>query len=103
MAYELHVFRGKNYWEETTDPITSEELLVVEGVENAKSVSLTNPKTGVEINVSSEGLFYYKEACVMLKKGMITVAARNENTVEVIRSLADALGAVIQGDEGEFY
>ena len=34
---------------------------------------------------------------------MITLAARNEDAAEVIHPLADALGAVIQGDEGEFY
>jgi len=39
----------------------------------------------------------------MLKDGMIIAAARNEDTVETIHPLADTLGAVIQGDEGEFY
>ena len=93
MAYDIHIFRGNDWWKGTTDPITAEELLSVEGVKSANNVTSTNPQTGVEI----------KEAYVMLRKGMITVAARNEDAIEVVRPLAEALGAVIQGDEGEFY
>ena len=103
MAYDIHIFRGKDWWKGTTDPITAEELLSVEGVKSANSVTSTNPQTGVEIKVTSDGLYSYKEAYVMLRKGMITVAARNEDAIEVVRPLAEALGAVIQGDEGEFY
>ena len=103
MAYDIHIFRGKDWWDGTTDPITSEELLAVDGVESTNSVTSTNQQTGVEIKVASDGLYTYKEACVMLRKGMITVAARSENVIEAIRPLAETLGAVIQGDEGEFY
>ncbi len=103
MAYDLHIFRGKDWWEGTNNPITAEELLSVKGVEGTNSVTSSNPQTGVEIKVAGDGLYSYKEAYVMLRKGMITVAARDENAVEVIRPLAEALGAVIQGDEGEFY
>lgn len=46
LAYDLHIFKGENWWSGTDRPITAEELL---------------------------------------------------------RPLADALGALIQGDEGEFY
>ena len=103
MAYDIHIFRGKDWWEGTTNPITAEELIFVDGVESANSVTSTNQQTGVEIKVASDGLYSYKEAYVMLRKGMITVAARDENAIEVIRPLAEALGAVIQGDEGEYY
>jgi hypothetical protein len=103
MAYDIHIFRGNDWWKGTTDPITAEELLSVEGVKSANNVTSTNPQTGVEIKVASDGLYSYKEAYVMLRKGMITVAARNEDAIEVVRPLAEALGAVIQGDEGEFY
>lgn len=103
MAYDIHIFRGKNWWEGTANPITAEELLSVEGVKCANSVTSTNQQTGVVIKVASDDLYSYKEAYVMLKKGMITVAARDENAIEEIRPLAEALRAVIQGDEGEFY
>lgn len=103
MAYDIHIFRGKNWWEGTANPITAEELLSVEGVKCANSVTSTNQQTGAEIKVASDGLYSYKEAYVMLRKGKITVAVRDENSIEEIRPLAEALRAVIQGDEGEFY
>ena len=78
-------------------------MLSVEGVGSANNVTSANQQTGVEIKVASDGLYSYKEAYIMLRKGMINVEARNENAVEAIRPLAEVLGAVIQGDEGEFY
>ena len=48
MAYDIHIFRGKNWWEGTANPITAEELLSVEGVKCANSVTSTNlnPRDG---------------------------------------------------------
>lgn len=103
MAYDLHIFRGKDWWDGTDKPITAEELLSVEGVESANNITSVNPETGAKISVSSEGMFSYKDSYFMLRKGMITVAVRDEKAIEVIRPFAEALGAVIQGDEGEFY
>ena len=48
-------------------------------------------------------MYAFGEALFTLENGMITLAARNENAAEIIRPLAEALGAVIQGDDGEFY
>ena len=103
MAYDIHIFRGKEWWSGTTDPITEEQLLSVEGVEKADSVVTTNPLTGASISFSHKGMFSYKGVYLILKKGIINVTVRNEETIEVIRPLASALGAVIQGDETEFY
>ena len=103
MAYNLYVFRGKNWWEGTTEPITAEELLAVAGVENANKVSTANPQTGAVISVSGDDMYSYKEVYLRLRKGMLTFAVRDEDDAEIIRPVADALNAVIQGEEGEYY
>lgn len=103
MAYNLYVFRGKNWWEGTTEPITAEELLAVSGVTSADKISSTNPQTGAVISVSGDGMYSYKEAYLSLRKGMLTFAVRDESDAEIIRPVADALKAVIQGEEGEYY
>jgi len=103
LAYHLHIFRGSNWWEGASNPITAEELLSVAGVAQADSISTTSPQTGIVLSMPNCNMFTYKEAFLMLKDGMIIAAARNEDTVETIHPLADTLGAVIQGDEGEFY
>ena len=48
-------------------------------------------------------MYSFDDAVFILEDGMITLAARNDDAADIIRPLADALGAVIQGDEGEFY
>lgn len=91
MAYNLHIFRGDSWWDETDKPITAEELLAVKGVKSADNI------------VPNLEMYSFGDAIFMLEDGMITLAARNVDAAEIIRPLADALGAVIQGDEGEFY
>ncbi len=59
MAYDVHVFRGKNWWEGSSDPITPEELLKIEGVQKSDSASSTNPQSGVTVKVSSNDMFAY--------------------------------------------
>lgn len=103
MAYDVHVFRGENWWEGSSDPITPDELLVIEGVEKTDDVSSTNPQSGVTVKISSNDMFSYKGMYVILKKGIINLSVRNDEDIENIRPLANALNAVIQGDEGEFY
>ena len=103
MAYQLHVFRGTNRTDGTNHPITEEELLSVEGVVRENKISAVNPGTGMTLSIQNPNMFSYGDARFLLENGMITVAARNENAADVIRPLAEALGAVIQGDEGEFY
>lgn len=103
MAYNLHIFRGDSWWDETDEPITAEELLVVEGIKSADNISTTNPRTGIPLIVPNLDMYSFGDAIFMLEDGMITLAARNDDAAEIIRPLADALGAVIQGDEGEFY
>lgn len=103
MAYNLHIFRGDSWWDGTDEPITTEELLTIEGVKSADNVSTTNPITGIPLIVPNIDMYSFCDAIFMLKDGMITLAARNDDAADIIRPLADALGAIIQGDEGEFY
>ena len=103
MAYDIHIFRGTNWWEETNDPIVTEELLSIEGVESIAQISSINPQTGAEIKISDNNMFSYHEVVLRLKKGILTLATRSDEEIETVRPLADALKASIQGDEGEVY
>lgn len=103
MAYQLHIFRGVSWWDGAEVPIRAEELLAVEGVARAAAPAVTNPRTGISLALPQLEMFSFGEAVFMLENGMITLTARSDNAAEIIRPLAQALGAVIQGDEGEFY
>lgn len=103
MAYNLHIFRGDSWLDGADDPITAEELLSVAGVKVAENFSTTNPRTGIVLSVPNLDMYSFGDAVFILEDGMITLAARNDDAADIIRPLADALGAVIQGDEGEFY
>ena len=103
MAYNLHIFRGTDRIDGADDPITTEELLSIDGVEEFSQPPITDPRTGLKMSVSMDNMYIYGEALFMLEDGMITVACRNEDVPDVMRPLAEALGAVIQGDEGEYY
>lgn len=48
-------------------------------------------------------MFSFNNAILILRKGILNVSIRNEDAIETVRPVADALGAVIQGDEGEYY
>ena len=103
LAYDLHIFRGENWWGGTDRPITAEELLSVEGVKTAGDIAAVSPLTGFSVAVPSLDMFSFGDVLLMLKKGMVTVSVRDEAAAELLRPIADALGALIQGDEGEFY
>ena len=45
MAYDVHVFRGKNWWEGTDKPITEEEILAVAGAKRMVKYQTLIPKT----------------------------------------------------------
>ena len=47
-------------------------------------------------------MFSFDKAIIILRKGMLDVSISNEEAIEILRPIADALGAVIQGDEGEY-
>ena len=103
MAYDIHVFRGKDWFDGTRDPITEEELTAVNGVKKIESVSLSNPNTQETVRLSDKRMFSYDKMTFMLRKGMITLPINDESDIEIIRPLADSLKAIIQGDEGELY
>ena len=103
MAYDIHIFRGTEWTDGADDPITEEELLAVDGVERFVQPAIVNPKTGLKMSMGADDMYTFGKAVFMLEDGMITVACRNEDVPEVMRPVAEALGAVIQGDEGEYY
>ena len=103
MAYDIYVFRGENWWEGSNEPITPDELLKIDRVLKADNVSSTNPQTGMTVKITSNDMFTYNGVYVMLKKGILKFSAGNDESIETIRPLANALNAVIQGDEGEYY
>lgn len=103
MAYNLHIFRGTEWIDGTDEPITADELLSIDGVEEFSQPPITDPKTGLSMSMGMDNMYSYGDAIFMLEDGMITVACRNENVPDIMRPLAEALGAVIQGDEDEYY
>jgi len=103
VAYNLHIFRGDSWWDGADEPITAEELLAVEDVKRVDNISTTNPRTVLSLIVPNLDMYSFGDAIFILEDGMITLATRNDDAAEIIRPLADALGAIIQGDEGEFY
>ncbi|MBR6147988.1 MAG: hypothetical protein IKQ44_06555 [Lachnospiraceae bacterium] len=103
MAYDVHMFRGRNWWEGTDNPITEEEILAVNGVKRISEVSDVNPQNGVAVRVGGNDMFSFDKAIIILRKGILDVSISNEEAIEILRPIADALGAVIQGDEGEYY
>ncbi|MCR5599796.1 MAG: hypothetical protein K6G33_03500 [Ruminococcus sp.] len=103
MAYTLHIFRGTEWTDGADDPITPEELLAVDGVSEFSQPPITDPRTGLTLSTDMDNMYSYGDAIFMLDDGMIDVACRNDDVDEILRPLAEALGAVMQGDEGEFY
>ncbi|MBO7475171.1 MAG: hypothetical protein J6U00_14440 [Ruminococcus sp.] len=103
MAYNLHIFRGTDWTDGADDPITADELLSIDGVEKFSQPPITNPRTGLSMSMGMNNMYSFGKAVFMLEDGMITVACRNEDVPDVMRPLAEALGAVIQGDEEEYY
>ena len=103
MAYNLHIFRGTEWIDGTDEPITADELLSIDGVEEFSQPPITDPKTGLSLSMGMDNMYSYGDAIFMLEDGMITVACRNENVPDIMRPLAEALRAVIQGDEDEYY
>ena len=98
MAYDIHIFRGTD-WEDGADkPITHEELLAVDGVEIADQSS-----EGLSYSIGMADIYSYGEAMFILDDGMINIPCRSEDVPDKMRPLAEALGAVIQGDDGEYY
>lgn len=103
MAYNLHIFRGTDWIDGADDPIAENELLSIDGVEEFSRPPITDPRTGIKLSMGMDNMYTYGKALFMLEDGMITVACRNEDVPDVMRPLAETLGAVMQGDEGEYY
>ena len=87
----------------TDKPITEEEILAVNGVKRISEVSNANPQNGTAIKISGNDMFSYNNAIFILRKGILNVSIRYEKEIEIFCPIADALGSVIQGDEGEYY
>ena len=103
MAYTLHIFRGTEWTDGADEPITPEELLAVDGVSEFSQPAIKNPITGLMLSTGMDDMYSYDGNVFLLNDGMIEIACRNDGVDEIFRPLAEALGAVIQGDEGEFY
>lgn len=96
MAYTVSIFRENA-------PITADELLAVDGAEKFTFPGITNPKTGMTLSMGNNDMFSYNGAVFTLRKGRLEAECRHEDTPDILRPLAEALGAVIQGEEGEYY
>ena len=75
----------------------------------AEQWSVTNPATGETLTVASPALGTWHahplghKALFTFRDGHVAVSNPDEPTFVKMRSVADALGARVQGEEGEFY
>jgi hypothetical protein len=109
MGYDLHVFRGDEWFE--AEPIPFDEW--AEFVESSNdlratgSVEATTP-AGETIRMEDDGLAEWAghgkaPVPVLFSDGQLVVKNPDDETIAWLVSVADRLGARVQGDDGEFY
>lgn len=112
MGYDLHITRASEWSQSSSQPITPEEWLgVVQGRSDYVSVphaEATSP-SGELIRVRGEHMVEWRGhpsgAIVWFSwfRGRISVKNPDDVTIDQMRAIATALGARVQGDEGEHY
>lgn len=113
MSYDLHITKATDWPQSSLLPITECEWQ--DAVANDAQLRLettliaVNPKTGESIQINNplmaswtdpasgeKHFFYY--SC-----GEVTVNNPSESAIQKMKSVASALAARVQGDEGEWY
>ena len=100
MGYLMHITRGDDWSDDAKERITAEEWRKV--IESHTQVELWEGETDVYTVKDCDGVtpaIGYDD-----RSGTIWVRAGYfEEALPVILDLADQLGAVVQGDDGEYY
>lgn len=113
MSYDLHITKAAEWPQSSAQPITESEwkdAVVNDGqLRLDASVTAVNPKTGETIRIDNPRMASWTDPATGDKfffsysRGKITVSNPSETGVEKMKAVASALGARVQGDEGEWY
>jgi hypothetical protein len=100
MGYDIHITRSPNWWDKT-DRISHEEWRqVVESDPDLEPYDENDPdEDGYKLRERDfDNYVYYNESC-----GTINMRPGFRESICKAVEIASKLGAVVQGDEGEFY
>jgi hypothetical protein len=112
MGYDLHIHRAEDWMDATEDPITLDEWS--DFVAGARDFRLDNfaeaeTENGDVLRLEQEGIAVWTghptsdTAWFSYSEGMIVVKNPDEPIRRRMVEVAGALGARVQGDDGEFY
>ncbi|KRE92128.1 hypothetical protein ASG89_33750 [Paenibacillus sp. Soil766] len=80
MSYDLHITKAEHWISSEQNPITKDDVI--------KIVDILNT---------------YKGIAFMFLDGRITLCGANESVIGLMITIANRIGARVQGDEGEYY
>lgn len=116
MGYDVHVTRRNQWSDEHGDEITRAEWLAYVGADSSMRLekkAIVRNAEGAEFSVEDETLAVWKdwpnrqegrnEAWMWLGHGNVMAKNPDEFMLRKMFLIADALGAKVQGDEGETY
>jgi hypothetical protein len=113
MGYELHIHRSEDWLDASENPITLAEW--AEYVERSPDLRMDNfaeapLDDGSVLRVEEEGIAVWTghptqpdDAWIGYEPGRVVVKSPDEPMVRRMYEVAEALGARLQGDDGEFY
>ncbi|QDX24925.1 hypothetical protein FPZ54_02020 [Sphingomonas suaedae] len=110
MGYDLHIHRRKDWLDEGDDiELTEWEALCRSdaSLEITGEATATIPQTGDVIRLSRPGMAVWTAATgstwFWLDRGEVTTSGADSVVIAKSCEIAEALGARVQGDDGEFY
>jgi hypothetical protein len=98
MGYDLHITRSPDWWD-ATGRIAYEEWRRIAESDPDLELDATAPEEGYRLRGSDFGNFFYYDD----RAGTINVRPVLLECTRKAADLAARLGAVVQGDEGEYY
>jgi hypothetical protein len=111
MGYDLHIVRTRQWVDADRHPITKDDVdaLIAADPELSWSTSdfveATNPKTGEVIRINSRSYAIQWKGSSVFWWDRRKIICKNPNEPEQMKmiKMADALGAMVVGDEDELY
>jgi len=115
MGYDVHITRADDWGESAASPISLDEWIAYvksdpemrfDGFAEAKSPSdqiLRYENPGLAVWLAHSGSASGRTPWFDLRQGCVTVKNPDEEILAKMRAIAQALGARVQGDDGELY
>jgi hypothetical protein len=98
MGYDLHITRRKDWCNEGSD-ITAEEWLAYVATDSQLRLDSTSKRHSVTMDIKCQ----YPDPWLEWSEGCIYTKNPDEPILAKMLQIASALGARVQGDDGEFY